>query len=79
MQFTCQAKSDGTISLHIDAHEGTHHAWWSQLQVEIYGPGRSDMCVRWRDRSLPVNIQGTTIGFVLPDDGRGIDLNISQR
>jgi hypothetical protein len=79
MQFTCQVKSDGSLSLHIGAHEGKHGAWWSQLQLEIYGQGRNDMSAHWKGRSVPVTMQGAAASFVLADDGNGIDIDITQR
>jgi alpha-glucosidase len=77
MSFTCQTKPDGGLRLHIGAHEGRYRAWWSELNVEVYGLGQNVSRVQWKDRSAPLTRQGESLDFLLPDDGNGIDASIN--
>lgn len=76
MQFTCQTPADGSLALHLGSHQGSFPAWWSQLQIEVYGLGQDHKVVRRNGGSIPAATRDTALVFLLPDDGQGTDLTI---
>ena len=81
MQFSCE-RTMRSIKLHIGPHEGTHQPWWKQLQIEVYG---------WSFRSPLVHAKSLVgsaakldpvhhmVSIVIPDDGRGTDLELTSQ
>jgi alpha-glucosidase len=76
MQFTCQMRPDGGLALHLGSHEGSYPAWWSQLQIEVYGLGQDRKAVHLKGSSVPAKLRDKVLTFSLADDGRGADLTI---
>lgn len=79
VSFTCDLRSDGSLALHIGAHQGTYPAWWSQLKFEVFGLNFTAPKA-WVDSRTPVGatVQNNVVEFTLPDDGKGLDLTIGQ-
>jgi alpha-glucosidase len=76
MQFTCQTRPDGGMALHLGSHEGSYPAWWSQLQIEVYGLGQDRKVVHLKGNSVPAKLRDRVLTFSLADDGRGTDLTV---
>jgi alpha-glucosidase len=82
LQFTCKAAGN-SIKLHIGAHEGSYHPWWSELRIEVYGV---DANASYRSlaggKDLGAAIPDPahhSISVMIPDNGSGTDLEISPR
>ena len=78
MKFTCATGTNGGLSMHVGAHEGTFSAWWSQIQVEVFGLTLSAPSVEWRNQRVDSTIRSGALTVLLPDDGKGFDLVISE-
>jgi alpha-glucosidase len=79
MEFTCAETQEG-ITVHIGPHQGSYGAWWSNLQIEVYGSPAAPRKVSIEgttervDPSFDPMRHTTTI--LIPDNGRGADLQI---
>jgi hypothetical protein len=61
LTFTCEA-SEGTFNLHFAASEGTYSAWWSRMDVVIYG---------WPSAKTTVTLDEKTIANPQYDPANG--------
>jgi alpha-glucosidase len=82
MQFSCEAAAD-SVKLHLGRHEGSYNPWWSEVRVEIYGWG-SNASYRLAGSKVdpgPAVFDPAhhRVSVIIPDDGRGTDLEISAR
>jgi alpha-glucosidase len=78
MKFTCATASNGGLSVHVGAHEGTFRPWWSQLQVEVFGLSLSAPSVEWRNQRVDSTMRGAALTVLLPDDGKGFDVTFAE-
>ena len=80
MQFSCEQTAT-SLKLHVGPHEGRFKPWWTELQVEVFGmssgphrvlgPGGADL-------KAVADSQHHSISFVIRDDGRGADLELTS-
>lgn len=77
MKTSC-SRTSGGITIHLDPHEGSYPAWWTSVQLEIYGlTNRPSATVL--GNSLPV-IQcpdRRSWQVTVPDQGKGLDINLT--
>lgn len=80
MQFSCEV-SDGSVKLHIGAHEGSYKPWWTQLNVEVYGQGPTAAYRLANGTAQPaiVDADHHRVVLTVPDEGKGGDIEISGR
>jgi len=82
MHFTCKASAD-SVKLHIGPHEGSYRPWWSKLRVEIYGWNSNASYRVGAGKADPaptvLDLAHHRVSVIIPDDGRGTDLEISAR
>jgi len=80
MGFRCEVSGD-SVKLHIGRHEGTFRPWWQELRVEVYGwnANASYRVPAGKGDARPAIIDPAhhMVSVVVPDDGRGTDLEIS--
>jgi alpha-glucosidase len=60
LHFSCEAKPDGSLIVHLSAREGSFIPWWKQVRVEAFGwtpqPGRLHLLrasTRWGSPATP--------------------------
>jgi alpha-glucosidase len=77
IQFTCSV-ADGRLRVHIGAHEGTYPAWWHEIHAEVYGWHAKRVTIHGAgaDNPIPVTQSLHSVAFLLPDSGKGIDLDL---
>jgi alpha-glucosidase len=82
MEFSCEA-SAGSVKLHVGPHLGSYRPWWSELRVEIYGQNSDASYTVMAGKADPGSAVFDSahhmVSVVVPDDGRGIDLEVSAR
>ena len=82
MQFTCEASAD-SVKLHIGPHQGSYHPWWRELRVEVYGQYTNASYRMAGGKTDPgpaiLDAAHHMVSVIVPDDGRGSDLEISTR
>jgi alpha-glucosidase len=82
MQFTCEVAAD-SVKVHIGAHEGSYHPWWSELRVEVYGQNSNatyTVLSGKAEAGEPVlDAAHHMLSVTVPDDGHGTELQISAR
>jgi len=79
MQFSCEAAA-GAVKIHIGAHEGTYHSWWSELRVEVYGQTSNatyTMSGKAERGEAVLDAAHHVVSVTIPDNGHGSDLEIS--
>jgi alpha-glucosidase len=65
LHFTCQVNLDGTLTVHIDAQQGSFIPWWKEVRIEAFG---------WTPkRRLAIAEQGT---LTIEQSGRAWALTI---
>ena len=80
MQFSCEQTAT-SLKLHVGRHEGTYKPWWKELQVEVFGMSSGSPRVLGTGGSPLKAIadpQHHSISFVIADDGRGDDLELTS-
>jgi alpha-glucosidase len=77
MKFGCQLMQEG-LQLNISQHEGSYPAWWKEIRVEVYGWAPKDGVVTIDSKKAALNInRGTNCAnFLIPDDGKGTEIEI---
>jgi alpha-glucosidase len=77
VKFTCQATSDG-FHVRIAAHEGSYLSWWKEIRVELYGwtPKQNQASISGAQQPLSVEQTGSTTVFTLPDNGKGVEVEL---
>jgi alpha-glucosidase len=77
MKFRCEKTPEG-LRLTISPHEGSYPAWWKEIHAEIYGWSPKQGRVFVQEKELPGHLDRApqSIGFVIPDDGNGAQVNV---
>jgi alpha-glucosidase len=77
MKFNCRITAEG-MRLDIGPHEGSFPAWWREIHAEIYGwtPKQGDISVNAKKVSTHINRDLQSIGFVISDDGKGMEVEV---
>jgi len=77
MKFSCERSADG-LRLTLGPHIGSYPAWWKEIHAEIYGwtPKQEKVFVDGKEIPLRMDIEPQSIGFVVADDGRGVELEV---
>jgi hypothetical protein len=59
--------------LHLGRHEGSYHAWWQEIHVEIYGwsPQKRTAHLKREGIDTKVDLSTTGVAFTISDDGKG--------
>jgi alpha-glucosidase len=82
--FTCKLAAHG-LEVTVAPHQGSFAPWWSQLSVEVYGASRpavkATTSTSTGSRASAVltkfDAEHHRISAVLPDDGKGIKLDLN--
>ncbi len=77
MKFTCQLTQEG-LKLTISPREGSYPAWWTEIQVEVYGwtPKEGAVNINSKKAAVKVNRGNDYVDFLIPDDGEGSEVEI---
>jgi alpha-glucosidase len=77
MNFSCQVTQDG-LELKISRHEGSYPAWWKEIHAEVHGwtPKEGVVTIDSRKINLNVDRAGKSADFLIPDDGKGADVEV---
>jgi alpha-glucosidase len=78
IHFTCST-ADHQLHVHIGEHQGTYPAWWKQIHVEVYGFTSTSPTVKIQGdpgSPIPITHSGQALAFTIPDNGKGVDLDI---
>jgi len=80
MQFTCEVSQD-SVRLHVGSHQGSYRAWWNEVRIEIYGWNSNASVTTGRVLSGPPMVDAAhhMVSVIIPDDGRGVDVEIRAR
>ncbi len=76
VQYTCRQGVDGSVQIHMGRREGSFPAWWSTLQVEVYGRTGTPARVSRNGSSIRSSAQKGLVRFTIPDDGSVEDIEI---
>jgi alpha-glucosidase len=83
MEFTCRATAQG-LSISILPHTGSFAPWWKLVSIEVYGasrPASGASAVLDGAKATPVtpgfDAEHHRITAVLPDDGKGLELQVA--
>jgi alpha-glucosidase len=74
--FTCTVAADGHVSVHIGPHQGAYAPWWKEIRAEVYGSSATAAQMAGSSASIPVERSASFIAFTMPDDGRGLDIDL---
>jgi alpha-glucosidase len=77
MSATCEV-TDGGLQIHLGPHQGAYPAWWKDVRVEVYGwsPKETAASVAGRTASLQIEKLPAAVSVTIPDDGKGLDLQL---
>jgi alpha-glucosidase len=77
MKFSCE-RTAGGLHLTLGPHIGPYPAWWKEIRAEIYGLAPTQGRVFVQDREIPTHVDNESqdIGFVVADDGRGLEIEV---
>jgi alpha-glucosidase len=77
MKFTCE-KTAGGLLLKISPHQGSFPAWWKEIRTEVLGwsPAQGKILVNGQPASAQIDRQPQSIAFTIPDDGKGIEIEM---
>jgi alpha-glucosidase len=80
MESTCSMEAKA-LHIHIGPHQGSYPAWWSKIAVEVYGWPFAEAHAEVGGQAVTAARNASTQSWqmLVPDDGRGIDLNICAR
>jgi alpha-glucosidase len=77
MKFGCEKTAEG-LRLTVSPHEGSYPAWWKEIHTEIHGwsPKQGKVFVHEKQVLIDLDPEPHSIGFVLPDDGNGMEFEV---
>ncbi len=78
IHFTCETANQ-QLHIHIGEHQGSYPAWWKQIHAEVYGFTSASSTVHLQGDpgpAIPVTRSAHALAFTVPDNGKGIDLDI---
>jgi alpha-glucosidase len=77
MKFSCERIAEG-IRLNIGSHEGSYPAWWTKVNVEVYGLTLKQREIYVNARRISVDKDGepSSVNFVIDDNGGGEEIEI---
>ena len=75
---THRRKTAAGLQLKIGPHEGSYPSWWKEIHAEVFGwpPRQAKIFVNNKEVSAHIDREPQSVGFVLADDGKGMEVEV---
>jgi alpha-glucosidase len=77
MESACYLENGGLL-IYIGPHQGQYPAWWTKIDIEVYGMGDSKGVASLGGKPIETSLDGATHVWriTVPDDGKGMELTL---
>jgi len=75
--FSCEIRADGTLVVHLSAHEGSFVPWWKQVRLEAFGWTPRSKQATSATGTYVLEQSGNAWFTTIPDSSVGTDLTLN--
>ena len=75
--FSCEVKPDGSLTVHLNAREGSFVPWWKEVRVEIFGWTPQRKQATSASGSYTLGQSGSAWITIIPESSAATDLTLN--
>jgi alpha-glucosidase len=75
--FSCEAKPDGSLTIHLSAREGSFVPWWKEVRVETFGWAPHTKQATSASGNFTLGQSGSAWATTIPESSAAMDLTLN--